>query len=213
MTDGATALRDVWSRTGGDSTALDPPGWPLMRSIALGSLITLCVVACGHGAAQAQTAPPIKPGLWQVQTERIVDGQKAQMPDMSERLKNMPPEARKQIEAMMKERGIDIGGGGDMRICLSRDSLDPGQWQRHQGTCTTDYSTRIGSTWKWRTTCREPVSETDGEAHFASPESYIVKTATRMTIQGETRTTRMTLNSKWLGPDCGDVKPVTPPKP
>ena len=47
-----------------------------MRSIVLGSLIIACLVAGAVGVAQAQTAPPIKPGLWQVHSEREVDGQK-----------------------------------------------------------------------------------------------------------------------------------------
>jgi hypothetical protein len=182
-----------------------------MRAIVLGSLTIVCLAALVPGVAQAQTAPPIKPGLWQVRSEREVDGQKAQMPDMSERLKTMPPEARQKIEAMMRERGVDVGAGAgsDMKICLAKESLDPGQWQRHQGTCTTDYTTRTSTLWTWHTTCREPAAETHGEAHFTGPESYVVKTATTMTVRGETRTSRMTLNSKWLAADCGDVKPVT----
>ena len=185
-----------------------------MRSIVLGSLTAVCLIAWTHGCAQAQTAPPIKPGLWQVQSQREVDGQRTQMPDMSEHLKNMPPEQRKQIEAMMKQRGVDMSGGSmnDMKICLSKDSVDPGQWERNQGSCKTDYISRSSSTWKWHTSCREPVSETDGEAHFTGSDSYTVKTATTMTVQGQPRTSRMTLNSKWLGSDCGDLKPVTPPK-
>jgi hypothetical protein len=181
-----------------------------MRANILGSLTIVCFVTCAQGVAQAQTAPPIKPGLWQVRSEREVDGQKVQMPDMSERFKDMPPETRKQMEAMMKQRGIDIGGGGDMRICLSKDSLDPGQWQRNQGTCKTDYGTRSSSVWTWHTSCQEPASEGDGEARFTGPESYTVKLVTTMTVRGETRTTRMTLNSKWLSPECGDVKPFNP---
>jgi hypothetical protein len=181
-----------------------------MRSIIRGSLTIVCLVFCAQTVAQAQTAPAIKQGLWQVHSEREVDGQKTPMPDVSERLKNMPPEARKQIEDMMKQRGVDMAGGGDMKICLSKDALDPGQWQRQQGNCTTDYRSRTSSAWTWHTSCREPASETDGEARFTGPESYTVKLATTMTLQGETRTTRMILNSKWLGPDCGDLKPVTP---
>ena len=183
-----------------------------MRSIALGSLIVSFVLASAHAVAQAQPAPPIKPGLWQVQSEHEVDGQKTKVPDLSEHLKNMPPEARRQMEAMMKQRGVDMSSGSmnDMKICISKDSVDPDQWQRNQGTCKTDYLSRSSSTWKWHTSCREPAAETDGEAHFTSSDSYTVKTATTMTIQGETRTSRMTLNSKWLSPDCGDVKPVTP---
>src|SRR6202795_643645 len=70
-------------------------GRHVMRAIILGSLTIAGLVACAPGVAQAQTAPPIKPGLWQVHSEREVDGKKVQMPDMSERFKDMPPETRK----------------------------------------------------------------------------------------------------------------------
>lgn len=181
-----------------------------MRSVTLRSLTVACLVAGAAGVAHAQTAPPIKPGLWQVQSEREVDGQKVQAPDMSEHMKNMPPEARRQMEAMMKSRGVDMSGGGGMKICLSKDSLDQGRWRDERATCKTDFSSRSGSSWKWHTACREPVSETDGEATFAGSEHYTVKTTTTTTMQGQPRTTKMTLNSKWLGADCGDVKPVNP---
>jgi len=180
-----------------------------MRTIVLVSSLIAGVVVLIHGAAQAQS-PPIKPGLWQVRTQREVDGQRMQMPDMSEHLKNMSPQQRQMMEAMMKQRGVDMGAGGDMRICLSKESLDAGHWQRQQGTCKTDYGSRTSSTWKWHTSCTDPASETDGEATFTSSDSYTVKTATTMSVQGQPRTTRMVLDSKWVGADCGDVKPITP---
>lgn len=182
-----------------------------MRSIGFGSLVGAAVVAGAAGIAYAQAAPPIKPGLWQVQTQQETDGQTAQMPDMSEHLKNLPPETRKQVEAMMKERGVDMSaGGGAVRICLTKESLDRGQWQHHQGSCKTDFTSRSGSTWKWHTSCREPASETDGEATFSGPESYTVKATTTTSAQDHPRATRMTMKSNWLGADCGDVKPITP---
>ena len=46
-------------------------------------------------SANGQVAP-IKPGLWQVQMERETNGQKR--PDMSERLKNMPPDAARKLK-------------------------------------------------------------------------------------------------------------------
>jgi hypothetical protein len=66
------------------------------------SVITAFVLITGACAVQAQTAPPIKPGLWQVHSEREVNGQKA--PDASDRMKDMSPEKRARFEAMMKAR-------------------------------------------------------------------------------------------------------------
>jgi hypothetical protein len=184
-----------------------------MRPTVLGGLIAIALVAGTHGIAAAQSAPPIKPGLWQVQTEREVDGQRQRMPDMSAHLENMPPEQRRQLEALMKQRGVDMSSGNmnEMKICLSKDSVDPDQWQRNQGTCKTEYLSRTGTSWKWHTSCREPAAETDGEVTFNNSDSYTVKTATTMTVQGQPRTTGLIFDSRWLGPDCGDVKPVTAP--
>jgi Protein of unknown function (DUF3617) len=182
-----------------------------MRFVIFASLAPTFLMACAAGLAQAQTPPPIKPGLWQVQTEREVDGQTAQMPDLSEHLKNLPPESRRQVEAMMKQRGVDVSaGGGAMRICMTNESLARDQWRGEQGNCKTDFRSRSGSAWRWHTSCQDPASETDGEASFPGPETYTVKTVTTMRAQGEPKTTRMMMTSKWLGADCEDVKPINP---
>lgn len=175
--------------------------FPLL--IAAGAAATM--LAC---VAQAQTVPPIKPGLWAVQVERE-GGQK--MADMNEHLKNMPPEQRKRMETMMKERGVDISGGmNKLKICLDKESLDQGRWQgEHDTRCKTDMSTRGSTSWKWHSVCGEPYNAvTDGEATFGNSENYVVKNSTTMTIRGETKTTRSTITSKWVGSDCGDVEPV-----
>ena len=158
-------------------------------------------------AAQAQTAPPIKPGLWQVQGEREVNGQKA--PDPMEQMKNLPPAARQQMEAMMKQRGVDMGqGGGLQKICHSRESLDQGRWKNDGERCKTDITSRSAVAWKWRSVCTQPDAEMDGEAVFTNPENYTVKTLMTSQRGGKPQTMRMTITAKWVGADCGDLKPV-----
>ncbi|WP_161974557.1 DUF3617 domain-containing protein [Piscinibacter terrae] len=172
----------------------------------------LVALAC---TAQAQPAPPIKPGLWEVQVER--DGAEAKMPDMSERLKNMPPEQRAKIEEMMKARGIDMGaGGGKIRLCFDKESLSSERWAASRGpegevSCKTDFTTRSNTSWKWHSVCTQPYqSETNGEALFADAEHYMVKNTTTRTVQGQAKTTQMTLKSSYVSSDCGDVKPIKP---
>ena len=178
-----------------------------MRTTRLApSILLLSAAALAH----AQATPPIKPGLWQVQSERVVNGQKA--PDPMERMKDMPPEVRAKLEAAMKQRGVDTSSaGGPMKICLSRESLDQGQWQGQRARCKTDFNTRGASVWTWHSVCTEPASETDGEASFTTPESYTVKTSTTMAMKGQARTSQMTISARWLGADCGTLKPVTAP--
>jgi hypothetical protein len=168
----------------------------------------LSTLAAAVSSAQAQTAPPIKPGLWEIKSEREVDGKKA--PDPSDQMKNLPPDVRAKVEAMMKEKGVGMGEGGVNRVCLSRESLDQGHWQGQSDNCKTEFTSRTSTSWKWRSVCTKPDSESDGEALFTSSENYTVKTNMKTKIQGQDRLSRMTIHAKWTGNNCGDIKPVQP---
>jgi hypothetical protein len=171
--------------------------------LAAASLFAFCSAA----VAQPVPAPPIKPGLWQVQSDRAVDGKPA--PDIGAHLKNLQPEVRKRMEAGMRARGIDIGtGDGTMKMCMTRESLDQGQWQGTQERCKTDFKTRSASVWTWHSSCSQPAAESDGEARFADAENYTVKSSTTLNVQGKTQTSTMALAAKWLGADCGDLPPM-----
>ena len=171
-------------------------------------LSALAVAAAAIAPAQAQTVPPIKPGLWEIKSEREVDGKKA--PDPTEQMKNLPPEGRAKIEAAMKEKGVGMGEGGMNRVCLSRESLDKGSWQGQNENCKTEFTGRSTSSWKWHSVCTKPESESDGEALFANSENYTVKSHMKMKVQGQERMTTMTIQAKWMGNNCGDIKPVQP---
>ncbi len=171
----------------------------------LRSSIYLCTLALGTFAAHAQTAP-VKPGLWQVHIERETNGQKA--PDMSERLKNMPPARRAQVEAMMKQRGMDASGN-IAKVCQTREMLDSKHFANPIPDCKTTYSTRTNASWKSHTSCSQSHLESDSEIIFANPENYIVKTTSTTQSGGQTQTSHMTSTGKWLSADCGDIKPLS----
>jgi len=153
--------------------------------------------------------PPIKPGLWEVKGEREGDG--AKTAQSADRMKNLSPEVRAKIDAMMKEKGMapGAGAGGATRVCFTKDSLDAGRWQ-NSTRCKTDYGARSNALWKWHSVCTEPASVIDGEAVFANAENYTVNTSTTSTFRGEARTSHMTIRAKWVGADCGDLKPFDP---
>jgi hypothetical protein len=150
-------------------------------------------------------APPIKPGLWEVHAEREVNGQPAAT--AADSMKKMSPEVRARMEAMMKQRGMATGSGGASHVCLSKESLDPAYWQ-HLTNCKTDFVGRTATAWKWHTVCPQNDAVIDGEAVFASAESYTIKTASTRTFRGESKVTKMAMQAKWLGADCGELKPV-----
>lgn len=168
------------------------------------SALAVCF-ALGTVATHAQVAP-VKPGLWQIQVERETNGQKA--PDMSERLKNMPPERRAEIEAMMKQRGIDTSGN-ITKVCQTREMLDSKQFVNSVPDCKTTYSTRTDSSWKSHTSCPANHLESDGEVIFSNSENYLVKTSSTIQSGGQTKISHMTTTAKWLSSDCGDIKPLS----
>jgi hypothetical protein len=177
------------------------------------SLIATVVAVTAAHCAWAQPVPPIKPGLWQMRMEQGGDPEMAsKIREMEEQMKSMPPEARKQVEAMMKQRGVSVSGPGEIKMCFSKEQLQDGwQGQRHDN-CKTD-TTRNGNTWKFHASCPAPnASETDGEATFTSPERYTMNSTTTTQAGGQPRTTKVSAVSTWLGADCGDIKPIMPKK-
>jgi hypothetical protein len=163
----------------------------------------ICTLVFATVAARGQTVP-LKPGLWQVQLVRETDGQKA--PDMSERLKNMPPERRAQVEAMMKQRGFDPSGNV-MKVCQTRETLDSKNFVDSVADCKTTYSSRTASAWKSHTTCSQSHLESDAEITFTSPESYTTKITSVRQSGGQTSTSHITQTGKWISADCGDIQP------
>lgn len=174
----------------------------LHLSISVGAL-ALATLA-GH-TAQAQVAP-LKPGLWQIHSERETNGQKA--PDMSERLKNMPPERRAQVEAMMKKQGVDASGNIG-KVCQTREMLDSKNFVNSLPDCKTTYSVRNNASWKSHTSCPQMHLESDGEIFFTNPENYTTKITSVTQTDGKTSTSHMTMTGKWLSADCGDIKPLS----
>jgi hypothetical protein len=179
-----------------------------MRLFALSALMVALVLSASGLAAPARPAAPIKTGLWQIQTEREVNGQK--MPDASERMKNMPPEKRAQFEAMMKQRGVSMDGAGGGQVCYTREALERSPWAEQQSSCKVSFSHRDATSWKWHSICQQFASESDGEVAFQSRESYTVKVVSVSKMGGKTSNSRITMTGKWLSADCGSVKPMVP---
>jgi hypothetical protein len=169
--------------------------------------LTLCLLSLGSLAANAQVAP-LKPGLWEVKMERKVDGQKA--PDFSDRLKNMPPERRAQMEAALEARGVSQNGNA-MRVCHTKETLDRSRLASTLSDCKTDFDKASGSTWKGHTTCEKMHLVSDTEIRFLDSKNYVTQTTATTELGGRTRKTETTTTGKWISADCGNVQPMTMP--
>jgi len=56
-------------------------------------------------------------------------------------------------------------------------------------------------------TCTNPPSSGEGEVTFSSPDAYSMKMVVNTTIQGRAEKINMDGSGRWLGSDCGDIKP------
>lgn len=170
---------------------------PSIRALCLAVMAAGAIV--GATPVIAQTAPPIRTGLWEINGETGSAG--GPTTSAMERLRKLPPEARQR----MAQRGINLTEDGRLRVCLDRKALDSDAWQG-RSDCTTDYSQRSSSVWKWRSTC--PRVTVEGVARFAGPERYSVKTVVTTERQGRQVTGETNVQAKWIGADCGGIKPL-----
>jgi len=187
-----------------------------MRLIARG--LAAASVLSGLGLVAAAAAPlpvpPVKTGLWEVRMSVVdADGHEVAAPEQAAAAR-MSPEARARIAEAMKARGMSMpDANGVTKTCLTRALFESGAWQQlaSDSGCTTNFSTQSATTWKWHSSCPAMKSESDGETVFSSAERYKTKLTTTATVVGKTKTSTRVVEGKWIGADCGDVKPLTPP--
>ena len=173
------------------------------------ALLLLAGLTGWTGLALAQG---LKPGLWELKHTSQLDPQRqAQMDQAKKAMENMSPQQRKMMETMMGQHGVGVGlSGGAMavKICLSKEQAErnfaPGQ---ETGGCTGD-SKRSGNVIKTRFVCKDPAGEGDSTITLKGNEAF--SNDVRMTRQrnGKAETTILRGEGRWLGSDCGNIKPI-----
>nr|WP_315847701.1 DUF3617 domain-containing protein [uncultured Rhodoferax sp.] len=172
-----------------------------------------CTTMLLTAVASAQT---VKPGLWEITNQmQGAAGSKvdAAMAQMQKQMAAMSPEQRKMMEDMMAKKGLQMGtapgGGVAVKVCITpemaaRNDVAP----RQQGGCTHTASPRTGNTQKFSYACTQPSSRGEGEVTYTSAEAYTMAMKTVTTLKGKEETMDMRASGKWLGSDCGSVKPL-----
>ena len=160
-------------------------------------------------------AQQLKPGLWEI-TNRMQSnsGQmESAMGKMQQQMASMSPEQRQMVEQMMAQRGVQMGGGGgaggmSMKVCMSREMVERNEVPTQRGECKTTSQQRSGNTMKMAFTCANPPSNGEGQVTFNSPETYSMKMTVNTAVQGRAETVNMDGSGKWLGADCGSLRPI-----
>ena len=162
--------------------------------------------ACLPAGAQA-----LKPGLWEINNKMKGNAEMDQaMAEAQKQMAGMPPEQRKQMEAMMAQRGMRMapsaGGGMTMQMCMTKEMAERNDVPMQDG-CTMTKQQRSGNTMKMAFNCTRPPSSGEGEFTFMGSEAYKSHMVVKTMAQGKQETMEMDATGKWLGADCGSVKP------
>ena len=180
-----------------------------MRNVLL---IAATLLAAAPLAAGAQS---LKPGLWEIHHKSDNPQMAGGMAEMRQQMAQMPPEQRKQMEAMLAQQGVKMapgaGGATAMQVCLTKEMVERNDIPMQDG-CRVTQQQRSGSTMKMAYACTNPPSSGEGQVTFNGPESYTSRMTVRSMAQGRSDTTTMESDGKWLKSDCGNVRPFTPRK-
>jgi hypothetical protein len=173
-----------------------------MKKIALlaigvsGALVTSAVAA----------TLDVKPGLWEVTTQ----GQTTGMPPIPPQLlTQMSPAQRAQMMAAMQGK---MNQPTVSRSCLTQKMIDRGMSFDRPGNdhCTQTVAGSSAHSLDVRVMCTgEQQEKTTGSLHVDATSRESVSGAFNMVSTDGTNTMTMkrTLQGKWLGSDCGNVKP------
>jgi hypothetical protein len=166
----------------------------------------------------------LKAGLWETRVIKLVsDGQDntAKMADASARMQaamaNMPPDQRARMEAMMKERGgPSMGADGTGRICISPELANEEKpYVGKDQHCDPVSIQRSGNRASYTLNCKSNGETSTGKGEMTTTGDTIAAQfdLTTHLANGESHVRHVETEMKFLGTDCGNVKPIVPNKP
>jgi hypothetical protein len=171
-------------------------------------------------ALPASAALPIKPGLWETSSKmQTANGEVgAALAAFQQQMANMTPEQRKSLEGLIAKNGggftlptVGADGAVVTKVCLTREMIEKSQLptQPNQHGCTHKSSPVSGGVMTATFSCTNPPAK--GQARFvlASETAYTMTMTSSATINGKTENMKVEGSGKWLGADCGAVKPVS----
>lgn len=176
-------------------------------------LTALCAALIVPPALAQSRSSKLSPGLWEHGFAIKTAGGEIEkaMKEMQQSLASLPPEQRRQMEAMMAQQGMSVGPKGNtVRVCVTKEEAERDQLPEAQEGCTQS-ATRNGNVWSIAFKCPgPPPSSGDGTVTLQSPTAYAGVMNFVTTNEGRTEKMQMTTSGKWLGTSCGSIKPAKP---
>jgi hypothetical protein len=180
--------------------------------------ITLALIALGGALALPAGAQEMKPGLWELSNKvSSTDGQlNTAMAEMQKQLASMPPEQRKAMQQMMERNGVqmNIGAGGALssRMCMTKEMIQRKEFPVQEGDCKQKLTSLSGNRMKVAFSCSNPPTSGEGEMIVDSDTSYRVKMHIKGVDGKQQQVVDMDATGKWLGADCGNLRPIRIPQ-
>jgi hypothetical protein len=172
-----------------------------MKNTALLALVCSVVLATGAVAATLD----VKPGLWEVTSQGETSGMPPMPPQV---LAQMSPQQRAQMMAAMQGK---MNQPHVARSCVTQKMLDRGMtFDRPNDRCTQSVTGSTSHSVDVKVVCTgEQQQKTTGTMHMdaSSRESFSGAFNMVSTDGTNTMTMKRTMQGKWLGSDCGTVKP------
>jgi hypothetical protein len=175
------------------------------------------LAACAIGAALALPAGAqnMKPGLWELSNKvSSSDGQmQAAMAEMQKQLASMSPEQRQAMQQMMARNGVQmkVGAGGALtsRMCMTKEMIQRKEFPVQEGDCTQKVTPMGANKMKIAFSCTRPPASGEGEMTLDSDTSYRARMHVKGTDGGRQQIVDMDVTGKWLGADCGNLRPMS----
>ena len=174
-----------------------------------GLIITMVLAISGAAFAQSAT----KPGLWEMTSKMSspTNPQLAkQMEEAQKAFASMPPAQRKQMEEMMAKQGMNMslgaGGATTIKICVTPEMAARPPVEQRQG-CTYKFS-QAGKTHNFSFQCTNPPGDGEGQVTFSDADNYAGNMRINSVQNGKKETIDMQTSGKFLGANCGAIKPM-----
>ncbi len=169
-------------------------------------LAPLALALCASGAV---LAADLKPGLWEFKSKADMPGMpdmSAQMAQMQEQMKNMPPEARRMMEQQMAGHGVAMGNDGAVQVCITPDSARSGNvWAgKSQGDCSYTNTSTTATQVRGTINCTKPKATGDFEAQIDGPTHFTSK----VNMKSAEGAMKVDTDARWVAADCGKIKPT-----
>jgi len=177
------------------------------RGLAVFFGVGTAAIAAAAGAADV--AFDVKPGLWQVTMAGTTSGAPSVPP---EALGNLSPQQRAQFAAILEAALARAARPHTTRSCITAEQLRRTPDFGGNAECKKSVVTRTARNVEFREVCTgvgADAATMSGTMHFTALDRQTVEGSAEIirSAGGKQMQVKQKISGKWLGPDCGGVKP------